>query len=85
MNSGDFSDHFHVFSLEWKQDLVNLYVDNNLYVTVTNNDVSPYPNPFNAPFFFIFNIAVGGSWPGNPDATTYFPQWMIVDYVRVYQ
>ena len=41
--------------------------------------------PFNAPFFFIFNIAVGGLWPGNPDATTEFPQRMIVDYIRVFE
>jgi len=31
------------------------------------------------------NVAVGGNWPGNPDASTVFPQRMIVDYVRVYQ
>ena len=28
---------------------------------------------------------VGGTWPGNPDATTALPQQMLVDYVRVYQ
>jgi beta-glucanase (GH16 family) len=52
---------------------------------VNKTDLAGYTYPFNAPFFFIFNIAVGGNWPGSPDATTYFPQWMIVDYVRVYQ
>src|SRR5207302_347462 len=31
------------------------------------------------------NVAVGGGFPGNPDATTVFPQQMLVDYVRVYQ
>ncbi|MEO8336530.1 MAG: glycoside hydrolase family 16 protein, partial [bacterium] len=31
------------------------------------------------------NVAVGGNWPGDPDATTTFPQQMLVDYVRVYQ
>jgi len=31
------------------------------------------------------NVAVGGNWPGSPNATTYFPQWMFVDYVRVFQ
>ncbi|MEC7389180.1 MAG: glycoside hydrolase family 16 protein, partial [Pseudomonadota bacterium] len=36
-------------------------------------------------FFFIFNIAVGGNWPGYPDSTTVFPQRMVVDYVRVFQ
>ncbi|WP_190394387.1 ricin-type beta-trefoil lectin domain protein, partial [Nocardiopsis quinghaiensis] len=35
-------------------------------------------------FFMILNVAVGGEWPGYPDATTQFPQQMIVDYVRVY-
>ena len=43
------------------------------------------PYPFNASFFFIMNIAVGGNWPGYPDATTQFPQTMVVDYVRVFQ
>jgi beta-glucanase (GH16 family) len=33
----------------------------------------------------LLNLAVGGGWPGNPDATTQFPQQMLVDYVRVYQ
>jgi beta-glucanase (GH16 family) len=31
------------------------------------------------------NLAVGGNWPGDPDATTLFPQTMVVDYVRVYR
>ena len=39
----------------------------------------------NEKFFLIFNVAVGGNWPGNPDATTVFPQKMVVDYVRVFQ
>jgi beta-glucanase (GH16 family) len=85
LNKGTFSDQFHVFSMEWKQDQIQLFVDNNLYLTVNKADIAPYSYPFNTPFFFIFNIAVGGDWPGSPDATTYFPQWMIVDYVRVYQ
>ena len=38
-----------------------------------------------APFFFILNVAVGGNWPGYPDATTSFPQSMVVDCVRVFQ
>jgi beta-glucanase (GH16 family) len=40
---------------------------------------------FDHPFFIILNVAVGGGWPGNPDATTVFPQQMQVDYVRVYK
>jgi beta-glucanase (GH16 family) len=40
---------------------------------------------FQEKFFFIFNVAVGGNWPGSPDQTTVFPQKMHVDYVRVFQ
>jgi beta-glucanase (GH16 family) len=43
------------------------------------------PYPFNKNFFFVFNVAVGGNFPGNPDNSTAFPQWMVVDYVRVFQ
>ena len=39
---------------------------------------------FDHPFFLILNVAVGGNWPGTPDATTTFPQELVVDYVRVY-
>jgi beta-glucanase (GH16 family) len=35
--------------------------------------------------FVLLNLAVGGGWPGYPDATTTFPPRMEVDYVRVYQ
>jgi beta-glucanase (GH16 family) len=40
---------------------------------------------FREKFFIIMNVAVGGNWPGAPDATTTFPQKMYVDYVRVFQ
>ena len=85
LSGGSFYDQFHVFSMDWKQDIVKLYVDNNLVLTVNKADVGTSPYPFNAPFFFIFNVAVGGDWPGSPDATTTFPQRMIVDYIRMYQ
>ncbi len=35
-------------------------------------------------FFFIFNVAVGGHWPGYPDETTEFPTSMEVDYIKVF-
>lgn len=80
-----FNDEFHVFSLEWKQDQLKWFVDGNLYSTVNKSDLGASNYPFNENFFLIFNLAVGGNWPGNPDASTYFPQWLIVDYVRLYQ
>lgn len=84
LSSGSFYDQFHVFSMIWKEDKVQVLVDNIMVLEVNKTDVgSDYP--FNAPFFFIMNVAVGGNWPGSPDATTTFPQRMIVDYVRVFQ
>lgn len=84
LNSGSFHDVFHVFSMIWKEDVIQILVDDHLELEVHKADIgSDYP--FNAPFFFIMNVAVGGNWPGSPDATTTFPQRMIVDYVRVFQ
>ena len=78
------SDAYHVYAVEWDADHISWYIDNNLYVTVTPNDV-PGEWVYDHPFFIIMNLAVGGNWPGSPDATTVFPQRMYVDYVRVYQ
>lgn len=83
--SGTFNDEFHVFSLEWKEDQIKWLVDGNVFSTATKAGLNTATYPFNEEFFLIFNLAVGGNWPGNPDATTTFPQWLIVDYIRVYQ
>jgi len=83
--TGNFSQQFHVFTIIWKQDQIQWLVDDQLYFTGTKADVGAANYPFNAPEFFIFNVAVGGNWPGPPDANTVFPQRMFVDYVRVFQ
>jgi len=81
-----FSDDFHTFALEWEPDVMRFYVDGYLYKTRTPADLPARTSwVFDHPFFIILNVAVGGGWPGNPDATTVFPQRMLVDYVRVYQ
>ncbi len=86
LSSGKFSDEFHVFSLIWEEDRIEIYMDDQLYHTATPLSLgSQNPYPFNEPFFFIMNVAVGGNWPGSPDASTVFPQAMIVDYIRVFQ
>ena len=74
-----------MFSLEWSQDELKWYVDNQLFSTVKKADVGSNTWPFNEEFYMIINLAVGGNWPGNPDANTSFPQWMILDYVRAYK
>ncbi|HEX2534618.1 MAG TPA: glycoside hydrolase family 16 protein, partial [Chitinophagaceae bacterium] len=83
--AGTFSDAFHVFSIEWQADVIRWYVDNQLFFTLNKADLGNHNYPFNEDFFFIINLAVGGNWPGSPDAQTYFPQFLIVDYLRVYQ
>lgn len=80
-----FIEEFHVFSLIWSENEMRFLVDDNEFQVLTDADVGSAPYPFNDPFFFIFNVAVGGNWPGSPDETTVFPQRMIVDYVRVFQ
>ena len=85
LSGSTFNDAFHVFSMEWHQDVMKFYVDNNLYSTINKADLGGNNYPFNENFYFIINMAVGGNLPGSPDATTIFPQWLIVDYIRIYQ
>jgi beta-glucanase (GH16 family) len=82
--SGTFVQQFHVFSLLWEEDSIKILVDDQVFVSGTLATIFPV-YPFNNNFFFIFNIAVGGNWPGAPDSGTLFPQRMFVDYVRVFK
>lgn len=85
-NSQKFSDDFHTFAVEWEPNVIRFYVDGSLYKTRTPADLPAGTSwVFDHPFFIILNVAVGGGWPGNPDATTVFPQQMQVDYIRVYK
>lgn len=83
-NGANFDEEFHVFSLIWNTNTMSFLVDDNQFHTINSSNVSGN-YPFNSPFFFIFNIAIGGNWPGNPDGTTVFPQRMYVDYIRIFQ
>ena len=78
------STNFHVFSIDWDSTSITWYLDNVQYHSMAINDSSSLA-AFRKDFFFIFNIAVGGNWPQYPDASTVFPQRMVVDYVRVFQ
>lgn len=84
LTSGSVSTEFHVYAIEWEPDEIRWYIDDILYGTITPDDV-PGMWVFDHDFFLILNVAVGGYWPGYPDETTIFPQFMRVDYVRVYQ
>lgn len=81
---------FHIYVLEWTQDVIIVYVDNEELLRYKRPEASPEEAwktwPFDLPFYLIMNVAVGGSWGGymgiDDDC---FPQRMMVDYVRVYQ
>jgi beta-glucanase (GH16 family) len=80
------ADRYHIFAVEWAPDLIRFYVDKHLYATRTPADLPPGTSwVYNHPFFLLLNVAIGGSWPGDPDSSTAFPQTMLVDYVRVYR
>jgi beta-glucanase (GH16 family) len=84
--SGRFADDYHLFAVEWDPSSIAFFVDQTMYVKRTRTDLKPdWKWVFDKPFFLILNLAVGGDWPGNPDASTHFPEEMLVDYVRVYQ
>jgi beta-glucanase (GH16 family) len=81
-----FADDFHLFAVEWEPNVIRFYVDDHLYATRTPANLPPGTKwVYDHPFFLLLNVAVGGDWPGNPDATSPFPQTMQVDYVRVYR
>ena len=83
LSNGIFNDEFHVFSLVWTENEIKWLLDDVQFHVI--DITSPQMSEFHHPFFFIFNVAVGGNWPGYPDDTTVFPQQMIVDYIRVFQ
>lgn len=83
LSQGIFNDNFHVFSIIWDEQRITWLLDNVPYHSV---DITPAAlSELRESFFLLFNIAVGGNWPGSPDETTVFPQQMVVDYVRVFQ
>ena len=83
--ANDLSDAFHVYSIVRSNDQIRIFLDEQQVYSFGRSDASPFAYPFNNPFFMVLNLAVGGDFDGNPDATTTFPQQMEVDYVRYLQ
>jgi len=80
-----FADDFHVYAVEWEPNQIRFYMDHVLYASRTPADLPKGAKwVYDHPFFILLNVAVGGGWPGSPDASTVFPQEMLVDHVRVY-
>jgi beta-glucanase (GH16 family) len=89
--SGQTAAGWHTYGMIWTKGSVAYYVDDptHPYVTYTTSSISGLSGavwPFDAgqSNFILLNLAVGGTWPGSPNASTPFPSEMLVDYVRVY-
>ncbi len=81
-----FDADFHVFAVEWESQKITYLVDDVPYQVITPSNLPPGGQwVFEHPFRVILDLAVGGNYVGSPDASTAFPQTMLVDYVRVYQ
>ncbi len=83
LEQGRFADAFHIFELEWDADRIAWLVDGEQFAStpISSDELSE----FHKEFFILLNIAVGGAHAGRPDATTGFPKYMYIDWVRVYQ
>lgn len=82
---------WHTYGMIWARNSVSYYIDDPAkpYVTYTSANLSGLSGavwPFDGgqSNFLILNLAIGGDWPGPPNATTPFPSQMLVDYVRIY-
>ena len=89
-----FADDYHVYAVEWLPGEIIYTIDGiethrvtDWYTKVEGGDEATFPAPFDQDFFLQLNLAVGGSWPGNPDETTVFGEGsqMVIDWVRVSQ
>ena len=81
-----FADDFHTFAVVWDSSSIRFFVDDSLHYTVGRRDVERHGRwVFDQPFFIILNLAVGGTFDGDPKSDAIFPATMLIDYVRVYR
>lgn len=77
---------FHTYGIEWAPESLTFLLDDQPVRTLTPKDLPAGTKwVFDHPHFLLLNLAVGGGWPGNPDATTTFPQDYLIDWVRAWQ
>lgn len=80
---------FHVYGILWTEQYITFYLDDpeNVQLHFPRPAPANAANwPFDEPFYFLMNIAVGGDWGGQQGVDDRsFPAVMEVDYVRVYQ
>ena len=81
------SDSFHTWTTDWDSKGFRYYLDGNLFFTIDKSQVQAARGPwvYDHPFYLLLNLAVGGPFPGPPDATTPFPADYLIDYIHIYQ
>lgn len=83
---GTFADDFHTFTVEWDSLSVRFFVDDTVHYAVTRSDIEQRgKSVLDQSYFLILNLAVGGTFDGDPASDAIFPATMLVDYVRVYR
>lgn len=85
----DWASEFHVWRMDWDEDAIRLYLDDELLNETLlkdtfNGSLGHGRNPFRQPHYILLNLAVGGI-NGGPDALEAYPMRYEIDYVRVYQ
>lgn len=83
VNGGDVMDDFHVYTMEWTEEEISFYFDDDLYYTYAPTEKNSAAWPFTRPQYLLLNIAMGGVG-GNVDPN-FTESEMVIDYVRVYQ
>jgi beta-glucanase (GH16 family) len=80
------ADAMHVYAAEWDPDEVRWSVDGVIYGRAHATRLRSGQRWVldGHPFFVVLDLAVGGNYGGAPDATTPFPQSLLVDYVRLF-
>jgi beta-glucanase (GH16 family) len=82
----DPSQDFHVYSLDWYPDRIEVALDGRVYFTFQNEGTGDRGWPFDKPQHLILNLAIGGAWGGQKGIDdALFPKRYLVDYVRVYR
>lgn len=77
---------FHTYGINWTEESIQFFVDDEIYFTFRNDEVTSDEWPFDQVFHLALNVAVGGTWGGRKGINNdIFPQKMEVDYIRVYE
>ena len=78
-------DGFHIYAIDWNKDRIDFFVDHQLVYTFNPSEKTENTWPYNQPFYFILNVAIGGNFGGPEVDDKIFPQNFSIDYIKVYQ